>query len=76
MMVAGKSDVEMNVNAISLMFGNNKVLEKGQLYKNYSEQQLKEYMKNDSIKIILEINSGKKKFYLLYNGFYKKIYRY
>ncbi len=72
MMAAGKSDVEMNVNAISLMFGNNKVLEKGQLYKNYSEQQLKEYMKNDSIKIILEINSGKKNFTCYTMDFTKK----
>ena len=73
MMAAGKSDVEMNVNAISLMFGNNKVLEKGQLYKNYSEQQLKEYMKNNSIKIILEINSGKKNFTCYTMDFTKNI---
>ena len=37
-----------------------KVLEKGQLVKNYSEQTLKDYMKNNSIKITLEINLGKR----------------
>ena len=41
------------------MFGDYKVFEKGQVSKNYSEQDLKEYMKNETIKIILEINSGK-----------------
>ena len=62
MMAVGKNDIELNVNSINLMLGNNKILDKGQLSKNYSEQHLKEYMKNDSIKIIVEINSGKKSF--------------
>ncbi len=72
MMAAGKSEIELNINSINLMFGNNKVLDKGQLYKNYSEDQLKEYMKNDSIKIILEINSGKKNFTCYTMDFTKK----
>ena len=62
MMAAGKNEVEFNTNSVSLMFGDYKVFEKGQVFKNYSEQDLKEYMKNDTIKIILEINSGKKHF--------------
>ena len=57
-----KNDVELNINSINLMLGSNKILDKGQLSKNYSEQQLKEYMKNDSIKIILEMNLGRKNF--------------
>jgi len=62
MMAIGKGEVELNVNSINLMFGNNKVLERGQVSKNFSEQQLKEYMKGKSIRIILEINLGKKNF--------------
>ena len=62
MMAIGKNDVELNINSINLMLGSNKILDKGQLSKNYSEQQLKEYMKNDSIKIILEMNLGRKNF--------------
>ena len=61
-MAAGKNDVELNINSINLMIGNNKILEKGQLSKNFSEQGLKDYMKNDSIRIILELNLGKKNF--------------
>jgi len=72
MMAAGKNEVEFNTNSVSLMFGDYKVFEKGQVFKNYSEQDLKEYMKNDTIKIILEINSGKKHFTCYTMDFTKK----
>ncbi len=62
LMAAGKNDVELNINSVNLMIGNNKVLEKGQQSKNFSEQDLKGYMKNDSIRIILELNAGRKNF--------------
>ena len=62
MMAVGKADVDLNINSINLTIGNNKVLDKGQLSKNYSEQNLKEYMKGDLIKIIIEMNLGKKNF--------------
>ena len=75
MMAAGKNDAEFNISSVNLMFGEHKVFEKGQIAKSYSEHNLKEYMKNDSIRIILDVNLGKKKLYLLHNGFYKKIYR-
>ena len=71
-MAVGKNDIELNINSINLMLGNNKVLEKGQLSKSYSEQQLKEYMRNDSIKITLEINLGKKNFTCYTMDFTKK----
>ena len=72
MMAVGKNDVELNINSVNLMIGNYKVLEKGQLSKNYSEQQLKEYMKNNSIRITLEINLGKKNFTCYTMDFTKK----
>ena len=72
MMAVGKNDVELNLNSVNLMIGNNKVLEKGQLSKNYSERQLKEYMKDNSIRIILEINLGKKNFTCYTMDFTKK----
>ena len=46
-----KNDVEININSLSLNIGGHKVLEKGQLVKNYSEQTLKDYMKSNLIKI-------------------------
>ncbi len=72
MMAAGKNEIEFNTNSVSLMFGDFKVFEKGQVSKNYSEQDLKEYMKNDTIKITLEINSGKKHFTCYTMDFTKK----
>ena len=72
MMAAGKNDVEININFVNLIIGGNKVLEKGQLSKSYSEQQLKDYMKNDLIRIILEINLGKKDFTCYTMDFTKK----
>ena len=72
MMAAGKNDVEININFVNLIIGSNKVLEKGQLSKSYSEQQLKDYMKNDLIRIILEINLGKKDFTCYTMDFTKK----
>ena len=62
MMAVGKNDIELNINSINLSLGDFKILEKGQVAKNYSEHNLKSYMKNDSIKIILEINTGNKNF--------------
>ena len=72
MMAVGKNDVELNINSINLMLGSNKILDKGQLSKNYSEQQLKEYMKNDTIRIILEMNLGRKNFTCYTMDFTKK----
>ncbi len=72
MMAVGKNDLELNINSINLMLGDFKVLEKGQLSKNYSENNLKDYMKNNSIKIILEINTGNKNFTCYTMDFTKK----
>ena len=62
MMAVGKADVDLNINSINLTIGNYKVLEKGQLSKNYSEQNLQQYMKGDLINIVIEMNLGKKNF--------------
>ena len=72
MMAAGKNDAEFNISSVNLMFGEHKVFEKGQIAKSYSEHNLKEYMKNDSIKIILDVNLGKKNFTCYTMDFTKK----
>ena len=55
-----------------MSFGKNKILEKGQIIKNYSETELNNYMKSDMININ-KINSGKK-FYII-QWILQKIYR-
>ena len=72
MMAAGKNDAEFNISSVNLMFGEHKVFEKGQISKSYSEHNLKEYMKNDSIRIILDVNLGKKNFTCYTMDFTKK----
>ena len=62
MMAVGKAEIDLNVNSINLTIGTHKVLEKGQISKNYSESNLKEYMKGDLVNIIIEMNLGKKNF--------------
>ena len=71
-MAAGKNDAEVNISSVNLMFGEHKVFEKGQIAKSYSEHNLKEYMKNDSIRIILDVNLGKKNFTCYTMDFTKK----
>ena len=71
-MAAGKNDAEFNISSVNLMFGEHKVFEKGQIAKSYSEHNLKEYMKNDSIRIILDVNLGKKNFTCYTMDFTKK----
>ena len=61
-MAIGKNDIDFNIDKLNLTFGNNKILERGQLVKNFSEQVLREYMKNKSINIYIELNTGNKKF--------------
>ena len=61
-MAIGKSYVNINVNKISLNFGKHKILEKGEIYDNFNEDQLNEYMKQDNIDITIDIGLGSKNF--------------
>ena len=45
-----------------IRLGNNKIIDKGQLSNFYNESELKEYMKNDKIEIIVDLNAGNKNF--------------
>ena len=58
----GKADVKINVNKLSVKFGDYKIIEKGELHSGYNEDQLSEYMKNENIDITIDLGSGSKKF--------------
>ena len=62
MMAIGKTNIDMNADNITLIFGNNKIFEKGQLVKSFSSENLNNYMKNDNVHIIVDMNIGKKNF--------------
>ena len=61
-MAAGKSGVEFEVDRINLFIGEHKILDKGQLNKNYIEKDVANYMKQPNLEITIEINNGNKSF--------------
>jgi glutamate N-acetyltransferase/amino-acid N-acetyltransferase len=61
-MAIGKSDIEINVKKLLIKFGQIKIIEKGQLVKNYKEGDVADYMKNQSIEISINLNMGSKNF--------------
>ena len=61
-MAIGKSDVDLNLNKLSIKFGSIKIVEKGQLVSSYNEEEVSEYMKNENIEISVDLSAGKKSF--------------
>ena len=61
-MAIGKSGVDINIEKLLIKFGNIKIIEKGQLVKNYKESDVAEYMRNQSIDISINLNMGLKNF--------------
>jgi len=57
-MAIGKSDVDIDLKKLSIQFGKIKIIEKGQLVKNYKESKVAEYMKNQSIDISIKLYMG------------------
>jgi glutamate N-acetyltransferase/amino-acid N-acetyltransferase len=61
-MAIGKSGVDINLKKLTIKFGNIKIIEKGQLVKNYKESDVASYMKNQAIDISINLDMGLKKF--------------
>ena len=61
-MAIGKSGVNIDLNKLAINFGGVKIIEKGQLIKNYKESDVASYMKNQSIDISIHLNMGLKNF--------------
>ncbi len=61
-MAIGKSDVDLNLNKLSIRFGSIKIIEKGQLVSFYNEEEVSEYMKNENIEISVDLSAGRKSF--------------
>ena len=61
-MAIGKSQVSINLNKINLSIGEYKILEKGEISKDYNEIQLKEFMRNEKLDIKVDLKMGTKKF--------------
>ena len=61
-MAIGKSGIDINLKKLSIRFGIIRIIENGQLVKNYKEGDVANYMKNKSIDISINLNMGLKKF--------------
>ena len=61
-MAIGKSGVALNIDKISIKFGDLQIIQNGKIYTNYNELDAKEYMKNQHIKINIDISNGSKNF--------------
>ncbi|MDB0072587.1 bifunctional glutamate N-acetyltransferase/amino-acid acetyltransferase ArgJ [Candidatus Pelagibacter sp.] len=61
-MAIGKSAVKIDLKKLSISFGSIKIIEKGQIFKNYKENEVANYMKEQSIDISINLNMGSKSF--------------
>ena len=61
-MAVGKSGANINLNKLTLKFGDIKIIEKGQISNLYDENEAAQYMKNEKIDINVDIGTGKKNF--------------
>ena len=61
-MAIGKSNININLNKLAINFGDNKIIEKGQLVPSYDEIYVAEYMKGEKIDLTIDLNLGKKSF--------------
>ena len=61
-MAIGKSYASLNLEKLSIKFGNISVIHKGKLNNNYSEEETSNYMKENNIDILIDVSSGTKNF--------------
>jgi glutamate N-acetyltransferase/amino-acid N-acetyltransferase len=61
-MAIGKSGIDIDLNKLSINFGDIKIIDKGQLANNYKENEVANYMKGQTIDLSINLNMGLKKF--------------
>ena len=61
-MAIGKSNAQIDVQKLSINIGPFNILVKGNVYKDYNEKIVSEYMQNELLDITIDIGLGKKNF--------------
>ncbi|MFL2892649.1 MAG: bifunctional glutamate N-acetyltransferase/amino-acid acetyltransferase ArgJ [Candidatus Pelagibacter sp.] len=61
-MAIGKTEIKIDIKKLIIFFGPYKIFSKNELSKDYDEQKVTDYMKNESIEITVDIGMGKKNF--------------
>ena len=71
-MAIGKANVPINIENLSIKFGEINIIQNGKLSINYNEKDASDYMKNDNIEITVNISKGSKNFTAYTMDFTKK----
>ncbi len=61
-MAIGKSDVDINLNKLSIKFGDLVIVNKGKIHNQYDENEAAKYMKGLDINLTIDVGNGKKSF--------------
>ena len=61
-MAIGKSDVDINLNKLSIKFGDLVIVNKGKIHNQYNENEAAKYMKGLDINLTIDVGNGKKSF--------------
>tara|TARA_B100001093_G_scaffold477473_1_gene504757 strand:+ start:915 stop:2216 length:1302 start_codon:yes stop_codon:yes gene_type:complete len=61
-MAIGKAGPNLNLKKLTIKFGENVIIHNGKLSENYDETNIKHYMKNENIDIVVDIFTGSKNF--------------
>ncbi len=61
-MAIGKSEADINIDKLSIKFGDIQVVQKGKIHNSYNETETSNYMKNSNIEISVNVGCGKKNF--------------
>ena len=71
-MAIGKAGPNLNLNKLSIKFGDFKIVQDGKLHQSYDETKTSKYMKSDYIDFDIEIFTGNKSFTVYTMDFTKK----
>ena len=61
-MAIGKSNVDINLNKLSIKFGDLVIVNKGKIHNQYNENEAAKYMKGLDINLSIDVGNGKKSF--------------
>ena len=71
-MAVGKAGISIDIENLSIKFGDLIIVNKGKLNNQYNENETSDYMKGDNIEINIDISSGSKNFTCYTMDFTKK----
>ena len=61
-MAIGKAQVNLDLKKLSIKFGSHKIIEKGEISSSYNEDEIKKYMMDERIDIVVDLGIGSNSF--------------